>query len=516
MSYESNTRQIQITTSLSYIVPGFVVLAISYFAKVLTWPEIQLIVMNWKLYAFAVPLFVIIMTINNYLLKNIISHIGSKTENVIASSYRRIFIFFILSSLGFSIVWLFAGWLNDLEFIPASLFFINALLYQIVGIAASSSSFLQEFDKILITVPVKSEGNINLRFKFIFNALSVAIGSLGLMISIAYSMTWRMTEYPEWGVDISDMLTTMVCFGVVLVILQLTPMIIISNFFVSGFNQIKQFIHAMSQNDLSNDLVLSSRDELGQTATYINSMNTSLRKIISLLTDQVGTLMQSGNELQNMSSAISTTSNEQAANSEEIAASIEEMSSNIDASSQNALESESMNKQSIDKMMESQSFVEKTLEDITVIGEQVKIIEDIAGQTNLLAINAFIEAANAGEHGKGFSVVAKDVRQLADSSKEAANRITSLSKSGLSNSSASKEAVDEVVQHLKTLTKMSSDIALNSVEQQQSSSQINSAIQQFNSSSQQNASTGEELSAAAKSLTEHATTLDEITRSFKL
>ena len=88
-------------------------------------------------------------------------------------------------------------------------------------------------------------------------------------------------------------------------------------------------------------------------------------------------------------------------------------------------------------MKESGKAVDQALKVIKEISKKISIIDELARQTNLLALNAAIEAARAGKHGKGFTVVAHEVAKLANRSKEAANTIIRLSKSGKTISIAS-------------------------------------------------------------------------------
>jgi methyl-accepting chemotaxis protein len=294
----------------------------------------------------------------------------------------------------------------------------------------------------------------------------------------------------------------------------ITPSVMLGGMYANHLRKIRDFVKRLAQKDLQGEISIQSRDEFGATSTQLINLRDNLVSIVDTIYQNAEYLLQSSSELNNMSHDFSDNSNKQAASAEEIAASVEEMSANISLASDSAVRSEHLNKDSETAMKEGQNLVEITLENISSISEKVEIIEEIAGQTNLLAINAFIEASNAGEQGKGFAVVAREVRSLADKSKEAANEITSLAKLCLDSSKDSKSKIDSVVKYVVETSGLSSEIANSSKEQQSSSDQINSAVQSFNSTSQQLASSAEELAATSTELADKAKKMKNIIDGF--
>jgi len=255
----------------------------------------------------------------------------------------------------------------------------------------------------------------------------------------------------------------------------------------------------------------SEQDELMQA---LSTMVLKLNEIVSQIVEAAENVATGSGEMSFTATQLAQGASEQAASSEEVSSSIEQMASTIQQNSENAVETERIASSAAVGITELSNATQKSLEAIRLISEKIIIINDIAEKTDILAINAAIEAARAGDHGKGFAVVAAEVRKLAEVSQKAAIDINALSSSSLKITEETGSQMTSLLPNIQRTARLIQEIAVASQEQSAGADQIAKAVDQFSQVTQQNSASAEEMSSSSEELSSQADALREIVAFF--
>ena len=296
------------------------------------------------------------------------------------------------------------------------------------------------------------------------------------------------------------------------------------------FSDISHAMQCLAVGDLTASITSEYQGDYLKCKNDINASTQKLADIVKQIKDSSEIINSSSQEIAEGNNNLSQRAEQQAANLEQTAASMTELTSTVKNNSDNAQKANLLAEEARTRAENSGGIVKSAISAMQEINESsnrisdiIKVIDEIAFQTNLLALNASVEAARAGEQGRGFSVVAQEVRKLAQRSAVAAKESKQLIQNSMQKVQIGSEmvnetgnALNEIVTSVKKVSHIVAEIASASLQQTSGINQVNQAVYQMDELTQQNAALAEEASATSVSMSDLSSNMVKLLNFFKI
>jgi methyl-accepting chemotaxis protein len=434
---------------------------------------------------------------------------GFTKDKSVAEKKRITMLFFIILGVSFAAVFLAfvnlfsgVGKIRSLVFIIFSIFLITNLIilrknYKLAGNAFAVTMIVAGLLSINVT------GMIPPYYISYVSGFYILFGMIVVSSLFSTPLVFRFT-------------IVLIFIGVIIMYYRSKGLYVDHQYDMVEISQaaIVRFFAVILVTALSMDYVIRSNAKILQHSdnetAQKDAQNAKLKTVLKSIEETVNSLNDFVNQLSNSSEQLRNSASEQAEYSEEAGNNMEELSASISNSSKKAESSIVVAKETDKRVNESSELLKQALKAVQQISERTDFIKDIAERTDILAINASIEASRAGEYGRGFSVVASEIRKLSEKSNVAAKGIGELVEHNVNISQKAGVSMEQMVEQVAKIIDEVIHISKSMFEQNDSVRQMNDFVNMINNSSQANAGLAESLASGINTLKQNANALNKL------
>jgi len=310
-------------------------------------------------------------------------------------------------------------------------------------------------------------------------------------------------------------LRTMILGVIVFFFMLLLLLLIINRVVLRPIEYLIDVTSAYANGDLRIPVHALYGDEIGKLINSIEILRQKMNQTIAFIKESSTAILDAGTQIGSNSKMLAEMSANQATRIEGVFSSMEEMSAAIAETSKNSQDSEVLATQSREGIEYVQLLFNATMDSLNAINSKIQIIKDISDKTDMLAINASIEAARAGAEGKGFAVVASEIRKLAENTATAATDISRFTEESLKVAIDSVDKLAVVIPKLRQTFDFTQENMNAAMEQSNAANFITHSVAELNQISQDTARSSEMLSSKSEMLINQARKLREMIKYFK-
>lgn len=390
----------------------------------------------------------------------------------------------------------------------------------VLNVKKSVADFLKLYDE---TIPplLASNQRTEAMNQFLTVVFPAAIESLTFYRNLIDEQIEITKSLAVAGADPTMLYIGLICAAAA-VIIGIAIAILLSNYMARTLKEQIELMNAIAAGDLTVDVKADTTDEFGQSKAVLQQMKTSLNRSISNVISEANALQQSLINLQSVTDQIvdqtSQAENQSvtvAAASDEMVSTTQEIAKNCEGAAASSEKSKDITSNGVDKVRaavhqiqdqsehtkENAVKIESLAQQSNQIGSIVNTIEEIAAQTNLLALNAAIEAARAGEAGRGFAVVADEVRALASRTAASTQEIAKMVGTIQNEAATATDSINESVENMDKVAADASQIEAILQEIIQHVLEVNGQITQIATAAEEQTTATSEISSNMQSVT---------------